>query len=190
MPRLSPTQRMTQRMAQQLDRLEAESDIRRVLARYMHLCDQPCDDERFPQLGDLFTADAIWEGVGPHYANKFGRKVGRDAVVAHVAAYLAPSTHFKFNIHLLTSEAIRVDEVSDKNVAYGQWIMQQVSTYEDDSTELILARLNIEFRCPDGAWQMHHFCTERLMACPVADARIAHLLSIPPLADPTGAHAS
>ena len=149
-------------LAARLALVEAERDVRNVLARYMHLCDQPCTDDAFPQLGDLFADDAVWEGIGALYTQTFGRQLGRDQIVAFLARYLAPSTHFKSNLHFLTSDQITVTA----DGASGQWIMLQASTYEDDSSELIAARLTIDFRQHQGRWQMAHFRTQRLFCCP------------------------
>ncbi|MFC5699040.1 nuclear transport factor 2 family protein [Pseudomonas sp. GCM10022186] len=149
-----------------LETLEAESAIRRLLARYMDLCDVPREMTSASELAELFTENAIWEGVGSHYAQKFGRQQGRAEVAAFVAAYLPPSPHFAVNLHLLTSESIRVagEEAS------GQWIMQQISTYGDRRSELISARLNIDFRRVAGSWQMAHFRTCRMFSAALGEA--------------------
>ena len=147
-----------------LDAVEAERAVRNVLARYMTLCDQPCHDQACPQLGDLFTPDAIWEGVGALYTQTFGRQSGRAQIIAFLGAYLAPSTHFKMNVHFLTSDDVKVAAGGDR--AHGQWIMLQASTYESGSSELVSARLNIDFILQDGVWQMSHFRTQRLFNMP------------------------
>ena len=92
-----------QSLAARVQRLEASLGAQTTLARYMQLCDQPCTDRAFPQLPDLFSPDAVWEGIGPRYAGKFGRHVGPAAIAAFVGAYLAPSPHFKRNLHFLAS---------------------------------------------------------------------------------------
>lgn len=146
-----------------IDALEAERAIRSLLARYMHLCDQPCSDHAFPQLGDLFTDDAIWQGVGELYTKTFGRQQGRAQIVAFLGAYLAPSPHFKRNAHFLSSDQVTVDG----DHALGQWMMLQASTYQDDSSEAIGAHLAIEFRCDaDRRWRISHFRTQRLFCAP------------------------
>ncbi|MBM7062795.1 nuclear transport factor 2 family protein [Pseudomonas sp. UL073] len=154
-------------LLQRLVTLEGESAVRRVVARYMDLCDVPHAPVAVAELAALFTEDAIWEGIGAQYVEKFGRQQGRDAVAAFVAAYLPPSPHFAVNLHFLTSEAIQVDGDS----ARGQWIMQQISTYEDGRSELISARLNLDFRCVDGQWLIAHFRTQRLFNSPLGEVR-------------------
>ncbi len=153
--------------------LESERIIRNVLARYMKLCDQPCHDQNAPQLGDLFTSDAIWEGIGVLYTQTFGRQVGRENIAAFLGTYLAPSTHFKSNVHFLTSDAITVN--GEK--AYGEWVMIQVSTYEDDRSEFIAARLSIDFHQQGDNWLMSHFRTQRLFCFPLKQQHIADVLN-------------
>lgn len=151
-----------------LRRLEAAQAARNTLARYMHLCDQPCGDRTFPQLADLFTEDAVWEGIGPLYAGKFGRHVGPAAITAFVGSYLAPSPHFKRNLHFLTSEQLTV--AGDGAGARGQWLMLQLSTYGAGGSEAITARLDVDFRPGmDGRWLIAHFRTERLECVPWND---------------------
>lgn len=154
-----------QAMNARLLRLEAAQGIHNTLARYMHLCDQPCDDTGFPGLADLFTEDAVWEGVGPLYQGKFGRHQGRAAIVDFVSGYLAPSPHFTRNLHFLTSSQVGVAE--DAASAHGQWLMLQLSSYGSGGAEAITARLNIDFRpAPDGRWLIAHLRTERLECVP------------------------
>jgi hypothetical protein len=146
-----------------LQALEGERGVRNTLARYMTLCDQPCHDLAYPQLGDLFAADAIWEGVGELYTKSFGRQSGRAAIVSLLGTYLAPSTHFQRNLHFLTSDQVTVEA----GQASGQWVMLQLSTYENGVTEAISARLNVDFRPgPDGRWLISRFRTQRLSCMP------------------------
>ena len=149
---------MNEALLQRLETLEGESQVRRLMARYMDLCDVPRAETQVSELAQLFTVDAIWEGVGSQTAQTFGQHRGRDAVAAFVGGYLPPSDHFRLNLHYLTSESI----VVDGSGAQGQWIMQQISTYADGRNELFGTRLNIDFRRVDGAWLMAHFRTQRL----------------------------
>ena len=149
---------MNEALLQRLETLEGESRVRRLMARYMDLCDVPRAVTHVSELAQLFSEDAIWEGVGSHTAQTFGQHRGRDAVAAFVAGYLPPSEHFRLNLHYLTSESI----VVDGSTAQGQWIMQQICTYADRRSELFGTRLNIDFRCVDGVWLIAHFRTQRL----------------------------
>jgi ketosteroid isomerase-like protein len=148
-----------------LHRLEAAQAVRTTLARYMRLCDQPCADRAFPQLADLFTVDAVWEGVGKPYEASFGHHLGRDAIAAFVQRYLAPSPHFERNLHFLTTDQVSVAD--DGVTARGQWLMLQLSTYGQGGSEAITARLNVDFRqADDGRWLIAHFRTGRLECVP------------------------
>ncbi len=149
-------------LSARIDALEADREIRNVLSRYMTLCDQPCHDKNFPQLDDLFTFDALWEGVGELYTKTFGQQVGRENIVTFLNTYLAPNPHFKKNVHYLTSDHL----VVHANSAHGQWIMLQISTYENNTSEAIGARLNIDFTRNEKVWQMSHFRTQRLFSAP------------------------
>ncbi|MNZ53781.1 SnoaL-like domain protein [compost metagenome] len=148
--------------------LEGESQVRRLMARYMDLCDVPRNAPAAEaELAALFSEDATWEGIGRETAQTFGHHQGRAAVAAFVAAYLPPSPHFSLNLHYLTSEMIRVEGEG----ARGQWIMQQISTYADGRSELFGTRLDIDFRCIDGTWLISHFRTQRLFQQPLGAPR-------------------
>ncbi|MHC8308106.1 nuclear transport factor 2 family protein [Pseudomonas sp. GT1P32] len=149
---------MNEALLQRLATLEGESQVRRLMARYMDLCDVPRAITHVSELALLFCIDAVWEGVGSVTAQTFGQHHGRDAIAAFVGGYLPPSEHFRLNLHYLTSESILVDG----STAQGQWIMQQVSTYADGRSELFGTRLNIDFRCVEGVWLIAHFRTQRL----------------------------
>lgn len=156
-------QHTTNDLINRIAALEAERAIRNVLARYMELCDQPCHDQHFPQLDDLFTDNAIWEGVGELYTQTFGKQVGVKDIVTFLKQYLSPNPHFKKNTHFLTSDQIYVEG----NKAHGKWIMMQISTYENDTAEAIGARLTIDFEQDvHGQWKMAHFRTQRLFNAP------------------------
>ena len=155
-----PLARLTERLAA----LEAEAAVRRTMARYMALCDVPSGALEGETLAALFSADAIWEGVGPQYASKFGRLRGHGDILAMLTRYLPPSPHFSVNVHFLTSETIDVRAAS----ATGRWIMLQASGYVDAQAELISARLEVDFApAANGRdWLITHFRTERLFDAP------------------------
>jgi hypothetical protein len=151
-------------LAERLAALEAESAVRRTMARYMALCDVPSGALEGETLAALFTPDAIWEGIGPQYASKFGHLTGHTEILAMLTRYLPPSPHFSVNVHFLTSETIEVHGTSAK----GRWIMLQASGYVDAPAELISARLDVDF-APAGNgrdWLITHFRTERLFDAP------------------------
>jgi len=149
--------------------LEGASAVRRTMARYMALCDVPSGALNGESLGRLFTADALWEGIGPQYTSKFGHIEGREAIVAMLARYLPPEPHFATNVHFLTSESI---DMLTPVRAKGRWIMLQASGYVDDRAELIGARLEVDFvpasetSADASGWLIAHFRTERLFDAP------------------------
>lgn len=153
-------------LRERLAALEAAQAVRQLMARYMQLCDVPAPVTRAESLQALFTQDAVWEGIGSRYAEKFGRLVGPTSIAAMLMSYLPPSPHFQVNGHSLTSEDISASPTN----ATGRWLMQQVSRYETGGAELIIARLHIDFALTDEAWKISHFRTERLAAFPLASA--------------------
>jgi len=144
--------------------LEAENAVRKTIARYMALCDVPSGTLDGETLAALFTQDAIWEGIGPQYTQKFGHLRGHEAILAMLQRYLPPVPHFATNVHFLTSETIEVDGARAK----GRWIMLQASGYVDARAELIAARLEIDFMPAQNGrnWLIQHFRTERLFDAP------------------------
>ncbi|WP_044563002.1 nuclear transport factor 2 family protein [Azospirillum sp. B4] len=146
-----------------LDRLEAESAIRTVMADYMRLCDRLDADTPMDQLGDLFAPDAVWGGRGGRYAATFGQHRGRDTILAMLDRYRVPLPHFTLNAHFLTSETIAVDG----DTAVGGWVMLQTSTYAAGPSDLRAARLTVTFARSDGRWRISRFETENLFSRPV-----------------------
>jgi SnoaL-like domain len=153
-------------MTARLAVLEAERAVRRTMMRYMALCDVPSGGEPSETLAELFSVDAIWQGVGPEYAEKFGALTGREAIVAMLARYLPPTPHFSVNTHFMASETIDVDAAATH--ATGRWIMMQASGYVEGGAELVSARLEVDFvPAVDGRhWLIRHFRTQRLFDAP------------------------
>jgi hypothetical protein len=146
--------------------LEAERAVRRTLSRYMALCDVPSGALPGETLAALFTADAVWEGIGPLYAKKFGILNGHEQILAMLTRYLPPAPHFSVNTHFLSSESIEVDAAAAH--AKGRWIMLQASGYVAKDAELVSARLEVDFvPAADGrTWLIRHFRTQRLFDAP------------------------
>lgn len=163
-------------LEERLDRLESEGAIRACINRYMFLCDYL--DARTPldELAGLFTADAVWEGVGEKYAASFGRIEGREAIAAMMAKYMVEPAHFALNVHFLTSETICVDAT---DAAIGTWVMLQTSTFADGASHLNAARLTIDFAREGGVWRMAHFRTENLFSRPVDAWNASAALPLP-----------
>ncbi|MFD4507355.1 nuclear transport factor 2 family protein [Streptomyces sp. NPDC058457] len=136
-----------------------------TLTRYLALCDVPAREQG--DLGDLFTEDAVWEGGGGAYAEKFGRTEGRAAIVSMLSGYLPPRPHFRTNVHLLFPGT--VDD--DGDTAHGSWLMQQLSRYESGDAEMTVARLDVTFRLAGDRPRISVFRTERLFTTPLPEER-------------------
>ena len=146
--------------------LEAERAVRQTMMRYMALCDVPSGGQPAETLAELFSVDAVWQGIGPEYAEKFGALTGREAIVAMLARYLPPTPHFSVNTHFMASETIDVDAAATH--ATGRWIMLQASGYVTGGAELVSARLEVDFVPADNSkrWLIRHFRTQRLFDAP------------------------
>jgi len=160
-------------LALRIETLEAEAEIRRVQARYMFLCDTPCpeagvenDTQRIECILDLYTEDAIWEGVGAYYDDQFGLRVGKPALREHFEAFWGQKRDpaLLLNVHYLTSEQIHVRG----NEADGQWVHCQPWIFSDGSSLLRSSRLNNLFRKVDGVWKVSRTRTENVFVAPLS----------------------
>ncbi|SKB73329.1 SnoaL-like domain-containing protein [Arthrobacter sp. 31Cvi3.1E] len=151
-------------LAGRLALVEVREAAQNTLSRYMDLCDVPRDGFLWEDMAGLFAADAVWEGIGADYSGKFGQVKGRDNILSMLRDFLPPSNHFHRNIHLLGNGHV----VAGTTTATGQWIMQQLSSYEAGGTELISARLTVDFDYDGGRARMTHFRTEKLFAADLA----------------------
>ncbi|KXF54541.1 hypothetical protein AXA44_41180 [Rhodococcus sp. SC4] len=142
-----------------------------VLTRYLELCDVPRPPAVTGRLDDLFTPDAVWEGVGPLYTEKFGQTTGAEAIATMLSAHLPPHGNFLSNVHLLHQGTTTLDgdEVD------GRWLMQQLSRFHSGATELVVARLNVTFRIDGSRARISRFRTERVFDTDLAPATAAHV---------------
>ena len=148
-----------------MSEVSSEKLVVDTLTRYLALCDVPVRTEG--ELGDLFTEDAVWEGGGSEYAEKFGRTEGREAIVEMLSAYLPPTPHFRTNVHLLFPGTVDVKGVT----AQGSWSMQQLSRYESGFSEIMVAKLDVTFRIGPDHPRISAFRTERLFSAPLTGER-------------------
>lgn len=158
-------------------RLCAESDIRRLLSRYMRLCDVPLPDarmseeQRVQEIAFLFCEDGIWEGVGEYYENQFGRLQGRDRIADHFRQFFsAQEPRLVFNCHYLTTENIEVRAT----LAEGLWVQFQPWIHEDGTSLLRSSRLRCMFRIVDGVWKISHYRTENVFIAPLPHGWASH----------------
>ncbi|WP_447644516.1 nuclear transport factor 2 family protein [Nocardioides zeae] len=160
-------------LQERVDVLEAEAAVRRVQARYMFLCDTPCpepgvrdDQHRIDLIMELYTDDAVWEGVGEYYDDQFGRAVGADAIRRHFQGFWGEKQDpaLLLNAHYLTSEHIEVDG----DTARGLWIHMQPWLFSDGRSLLRSSRLNNTFRrTDDGTWKITRTRTENVFVAPL-----------------------
>ncbi|MDJ0933098.1 nuclear transport factor 2 family protein [Breoghania sp.] len=143
-------ERIVREQADKVNRLEAESEIHRLQARYMFLCDTPCpefgindDAARVDAIMALYSDDAVLEGVGEYYDCQFGRCDGKAAIRTHFEKFWSPDRKpaLLLNVHYLTSEQIHVDG----DTAEGQWVHCQPWIFDDGSSLLRSSRLNNAF---------------------------------------------
>jgi ketosteroid isomerase-like protein len=160
------------KLSAQVERLTAEADIRKIQARYMFLCDTPCpeagaddDAERINRIVDLYTEDAVWEGVGSYYDNQFGRSVGRDAIRKHFQAFWGQKRDpaLLLNVHYLTTEHITVEG----NEATGHWVHMQPWIFSDGKSLLRSSRLWNRFRKVNDEWKISRTRTENVFVAPL-----------------------
>lgn len=139
--------------------LEAESAIRRLVARYFAICDDLGPQTPFEELVELFASDAVWEGRG-RYAKAFGRYEGRGAIVAMIRSYCLPEPHFAMTGHFFGAEDIAVDG----HTATGQWMMLQTSDYADGKSDFRAAKLTMRFALDGTRWRIAHFLTQNIFS--------------------------
>ncbi|WP_144097472.1 nuclear transport factor 2 family protein [Croceicoccus sediminis] len=169
------TDQRIEQLSRRIAVLEAEADIRRIQARYMFLCDTPLpefglsgDAERIDAIMDLYTEDAVWEGVGEYYDGQFGKAEGKAAIRAHFERFWSPDREpgLVLNCHYLTSEQIHVSG----DTADGQWVHMQPWLFDDGSGLLRSSRLNNAFRKEsDGQWKITRTRTENVFVAPLPD---------------------
>ncbi|MGM0858332.1 MAG: nuclear transport factor 2 family protein [Pseudomonadota bacterium] len=158
-----------------IDALEAESEIRRIQTRYMFLCDTPIPEygvknnaERIDLVMELYTEDAIWEGVGDYYDNQFGRLEGAAEIRSHFEKFWGQKQdpELMLNVHYLTSEQIHVRG----DVAEGQWVHCQPWIFSNGKSLLRSSRLNNAFRREaDGTWKITRTRTENVFVAPLSE---------------------
>lgn len=145
--------------------LAAESAARKVLGRYMFLCDAPLpehgmsEEQRGRAIAELFTADAVWEGVGGAHGAQFGRKEGPRAIAEHMAGFFGKrDPRLIFNTHYLCTECL----TATADTAEGTWVQFQPWVHDDGTAVLRSSRLHVRFRGTATGWRIAHYRTENL----------------------------
>lgn len=155
-----------------VDRLQAESASRRLLARYMLLCDCPLPQPgldhatRADAIGALFSDDGIWEGVGGLHGAGFGQHRGPTQIAAFMRTVLARrDPAMVFNTHYLCSEQLWADE--DGRGAEGMWVQFQPWVHDNGQALLRSSRLHARFCLTDAGWRIARYRTENLFVAPL-----------------------
>lgn len=94
--------------------LEAIEAIRRVVGTYAHGADRRNDPAI---MSGLFHDDGVWEAEG------FGRREGRDEIVAHLAAIAA--REITWSLHYMVSPVVELDE--DLRQASCHWYLWELA---------------------------------------------------------------
>jgi len=154
-------------VASRLADLEAQASARWTIARCMALCDVPAPHHIQPgELEALFAPDAVWESVGADtaHATIIVRYEGRAAIGRFLRGHPTPSPNLRRKVHFLAGEAID----ATGSAARGQWVLQQIAIHRDGGTELVSARLTVEFIIEDdGTCLIQCLRSERLASVPL-----------------------
>lgn len=167
-------------MRRELDLLKAEAAVRNLLGRYMFLCDMPSPavnmstQERVAEIGHLFTADGVWEGVGSTHGARFGRHVGPTEIAAHMEKFYAAVPQQVFNTHYVCTEQVRA---TTPDSAEGQWVQFQPWINEHRESLLRSSRLHVKFRLTDRGWKIAHYRTENLFIADLPPGWTTSLIS-------------
>ncbi len=181
---------MIAELRRDVETLKAEAEARRLLGRYMFLCDVPNPEygmqpeKRAAAIGGLFAEDGIWEGVGGTHGAQFGRHVGPAGVAAHMGRfYAATDPRQVFNTHYVCTEQVRATPEG----AEGRWV--QFQPWIDDRGESVIrsSRLHVKFRKTDKGWKIARYRTENLFIGDLpanwTKSRIEEAVLMAPVAD-------
>lgn len=109
---------LSQELERRIQVLEDLEKIKKLKAKYAHVCDVR-DGVGYPkELAKLFTENAVWEAEG------FGRYEGRAAI----EKFFEGSNFFSFTVHYFMQPIIEID--SEKH-AHGRWDMWCPATSAD-----------------------------------------------------------
>ena len=140
---------------QRLQRLEDESAIKALKAKYCEHCDNSYDPDG---IAGLFTQGGVWDG------GFMGRFEGREKIRAHFAG---TSAMMGFAIHHVTNPIIEVDE----DRASGQWYLWQPCTQTGAQTRKnraiwLAARYRETYVRADGGWLFDQMIIDPKMFAP------------------------
>jgi len=167
---------MNQQQIRRLQQLEDQQAVRVCISNYLRLCDDLNSQQAAEAIGELFTVDACWEGIGALYAARLGMHHGRKAIVAMMQRYVRQPAHFAMNAHFLCSEAIEHEQNGQWR---GRWLMLQTSAFSAGGAHLNAAEIIVWFVRDEWAMRMAHFTTRNLFSRPVENWCSADELPVP-----------
>ncbi|MFC0225557.1 nuclear transport factor 2 family protein [Serratia aquatilis] len=170
--------------AQRLQQLEDQQAVRVCISDYMRLCDDLNSPATAQAIGELFTEQACWQGIGDPYAAVLGVHRGRSAIVTMMQHYVRQPAHFAMNAHFLCSEAIAHEQPGRLR---GRWLMLQTSAFSAGGAHLNAAEIIAWFVREGSAMQIAHFTTRNLFSRPVDHWNSTAKLPVPerkPLLEP------
>ncbi len=147
--------RTSEELSQRLDVLESEAAIRRLMAEYLEIRDFGTGSGS--GIAGLFSADAIWEGVG-RLAAVLGSHHGRHAIERRFSAPLP------FSVHFLTNESITIDG----DTAVGTWRYLQSTVYKGQAV-WVGGRYHNDFVRVQGQWKFQHIRIDAMFVTPYED---------------------
>lgn len=167
MPGAEPSPTSTE-ISTAIARLEAESDIRHLVARYAELCDQAYEPDG---LAALFTEDATWSSRSKDGTVDFGQYRGREQIrrfFAGASADLGPTT-----LHYLLTP--RIEVAPDLLTATGHWYLyaildQRPAGSEPGSPErervVLGGSYSHDYRKLDGSWLISRLACDIVLESP------------------------
>jgi hypothetical protein len=139
-------------------RLEAESEIKALMAEYLYLVDREPDPDR---IAALFTVDGVWEPRGNLAVDQSPAR-GRDGVRELFAAV---PEGMPFLAHYITNASVTVDPDAER--AHGRWHAFELMTLKEPSVQMVqLAWYENDFAREDGRWRISHIRFEDSLSFP------------------------
>jgi uncharacterized protein (TIGR02246 family) len=138
-------------LERRLQRLEDIEELRQLVARY----GQYVDDRDLDALGDLYTADAVFD-------SRSGPLTGRGAVLDYYRTQLAS---YGVTYHYPHSQVV---EITGPDTAQGT-VHAHAELAIDGKAFIIALRYSDTYRREDGRWRFHHRRAQQLYGLPLAE---------------------
>ena len=142
---------MSEDLARRVHALEDRWEISELVAQY----GRAVDDRDFDTLGEMYTADAVFDSVG-------GRATGRRSVIDY---YRARTAAYGATYHYPHSNEI---ELVDPDRARGVVCAHAELAVGDESVFVALRYLD-DYRREDGRWRFHERVVRLLYVLPLSE---------------------